>query len=72
VDYRVITIHLEWNFIFFVGEKRTLITYDMERRKVHVINACVIRYRRSRGHLHMNRTYYLPYILLFLDSLAHA
>jgi len=47
-DYRVITVHLEWNFIFVVGNDRTLIAYDMDRRKVHVIHACVIGFCRSK------------------------
>ena len=60
VEYRVIIVHLEWNFIFLVGKDRTLIAYDMDRRKVHVIDVHVIRFCRSRGHFHMNRSYYLP------------
>ena len=44
--YRVITVHPEWNFIFLVRKDRTQIAYDMDCRKVHVIHACVIRYRR--------------------------
>ena len=36
-EYRVIIVHLEWNFIFLVGKDRTLIAYDMDRRKVHVL-----------------------------------
>jgi hypothetical protein len=39
VDYRVIAVHLEWNLIFIVGEDRTLMAYDMSRRKVHVLPA---------------------------------
>jgi hypothetical protein len=69
-EYRVITVHSEWNFIFLVGKDRTLIAYDMDRRKVHVIHAHVIRFYRSREHFHMNRSYYLPYVPLFLESLA--
>ena len=69
-EYRVITVHLEWNFIFLVGNDRTLIAYDMDLRKVHVIHARVIRFCRSRGHFHMNRPYYLPYVPLFMESLA--
>ena len=49
-EYRVITVHPEWNFIFFVEKDRTLIAYDMDRRKVHAIHARVIRFCRSRGH----------------------
>ena len=69
-DYRVITVHPEWNLIFFVGEDRTLIAYDMDRRKVHVIHACVIRFRRPRGRLYMNSPYYIRYVSLFMESLA--
>jgi hypothetical protein len=69
-EYRVITIHPEWNFIFLVGKDRTLIAYDMDRRKVHVIHAHVIRFSRSRGRFHMNRPYYLPNVFLFMESLA--
>ena len=47
-EYRVITVHPEWNLIFLVGKDRTLIAYDMDRIKVHVIHACVIRFCRSR------------------------
>ena len=43
-DYTAIAVHLEWNMIFFVGEQRTIIAYDMDRRKVHVIPALVIQY----------------------------
>ena len=36
-DYTVITVHPEWNMIFFVGEDGTIIAYDMDHIKVHVI-----------------------------------
>jgi hypothetical protein len=68
-EYRVITVDLE-NFIFLFGKDRTLIAYDMDRRKVHVIHARVIRFCRSRGRFRMNRPYYLPYVFLFMESLA--
>jgi hypothetical protein len=68
-EYRVITVHLEWNFIFLIEKDRTLIAYDMDYRKVHVIHAHVIRFCRSGGRFHMNR-YYLPYVPLFMESLA--
>ena len=32
-EYRVITVHPEWNFIFLVGKDRTLIAYDMDHRR---------------------------------------
>jgi hypothetical protein len=38
-EYRVITVHPKWNFIFLVGKDRTLIVYDMDRRKVYFIHA---------------------------------
>ena len=68
--YRVITVHPEWNFIFLVGKDRTLIAYDIDRRKVHVIHARVIRFCRSRGRFHMSIPYYLSYVPLFMESLA--
>jgi hypothetical protein len=46
-DYRVITVHLEWNLIFLVEEDRTLMAYDMSHRKVHVLLARVVRYPKS-------------------------
>ena len=69
-EYRVITVHLEWNLIFLVGKDITLIAYDMDRRMVHVIHARVICFCRSRWHFHMKRSYYLHYVLLFMESLA--
>ena len=69
-EYKVITVHPEWNFIFLVGKDRTLIAYDMDRRNVHVIHARVIRFCRSRGRFHMNMHYYLSYVPLFMESLA--
>jgi hypothetical protein len=70
-EYRVITVHPEWSFIYLVGKDRTLlIAYDMDRRKVHVIHARVICFCRSRGHFLMNKPYYLPYVPLFMESLA--
>ena len=47
-EYRVIIVHPKWNFIFLIGKDRTLIAYDMDRRKVHVIHACVIGFCRSK------------------------
>jgi len=69
-EYRVIIVHPEWNFIFLVGNDRSLIAYDMDHKKVHVIHAHVIRFCRSRGSFHMNGPYYLPYVPLFMESLA--
>jgi hypothetical protein len=69
-DCRVITFHPEINFIFFVGKDITLIAYDIDHRKVHVIDAHIFLFCRSRGHLNMNRPYYLPYVPLFMESLT--
>ena len=67
----VITVHPEWNLIFFAGEDGTIIVYDMDRISVHVIPAHVFRYgRRSVKKEFICRPYYLSYVPLFLDSLA--
>jgi hypothetical protein len=44
--YKVIVVHSEWNLIFFVGEGKSLLSYDMNRSK-HVLPARVIGYPRS-------------------------
>jgi hypothetical protein len=41
-NYTVIAVHPEWNLVFFVGKERTIITYDMDYRKVHVIPTLVV------------------------------
>ena len=70
-EYTVITVHPEWNMIFFAGEDGTIITYDMDRRRVYVIPARVFWYgRRSVKKEFICRPYYLPYVPLFLNSLA--
>jgi hypothetical protein len=33
-EYRAITVRPEWNFILLNGKDRTLIAYDMDRKKV--------------------------------------
>ena len=72
--YTVITVHPEWNLIFFVGAERTIIMYNMDRRKVHVILASVDQsYGRHKVLARfMSRPYFLPYVPLFffLESLA--
>ena len=70
-EYTVITVHLEWNMIFFAGEDGTIIAYDMDRIRVLVILALVFRYgRRSIKKEFIYRPYYNPYVPLFLNSLA--
>ena len=62
-DNAAISVHPEWNLIFFVGEERTIIAYDMDRRKVHVITTLVIWYHRCRVMKEdMSRPYYLRVI----------
>jgi hypothetical protein len=51
VDYTMIAVHLEWNLIFLVGENKKLIAYDMNLRKVLVLPAQVMRYRRPTWRL---------------------
>ena len=70
-EYTVIIVHLEWNMIFFAGEDGTIIAYDMDRRRVHVIPAHVFRYVRHSVKKEFNyRPFYLPYVPSFLESLA--
>ena len=67
----VITVHPEWNLIFFAREDGTIITYNMDRKKVHVIHVHVFWYgRRTIKKEFICRPYYLPYVSLFLVSLA--
>ena len=70
VDYRVITVHLEWNLIFLVGEDKKLIAYDMNLRKVLVLPAQVIRYHRPTWRLRLEGPHYLPYVPLFMESVG--
>ena len=69
-DYRVIAVHLEWNLIFLVGEDKTLMAYDMSHRKVHVLPAWVVHYPKSTCSIYLNGPHYLPYVSLFMESLA--
>jgi hypothetical protein len=66
----VIIVHLEWNLIFLIGEDRTLMAYDMSRRKVHVLPTWVIRNPKSTWSIYLNGPHYLSYVLLFMESLA--
>ena len=70
-EYTVITIHPEWNMIFFAGEDGTIIAYDMDRIRVHVILARVFLYGRCTNKKEfIYRPFYLPYVPFFLDALA--
>ena len=69
--YIVITVHPEWNMIFFAGEDGTIIAHDMDRRRVHIIHARVFQYVRHSVKKEFNcRPFYIPYVPLFLESLA--
>ena len=70
--YRVIAVHLEWNLIFLVGEDKSLLAYGMNRSKVHVLPAQAIGYPRSTQKLlcMSGQPHYLPYVPLFMESLA--
>ena len=66
-DYTAITVHPEWNLIFFVGEERRFIMYEMDRKKVHAVPARVFQFgRHSVLSGFMSRPYFLPYVPLFL------
>jgi hypothetical protein len=69
-EYIVITVHPEWNMIFFAGEDGTIIAYDLDRIKVHVIPDRVFRHGRRSIKKEICRPYYLCYVPLFLDILA--
>jgi hypothetical protein len=70
-EYIVITVHPEWNMIFFAREDGTIIAYDLDHIKVHVIPTRVIRYgRRSVKKEFICGPYYLCYVPLFLDILG--
>jgi hypothetical protein len=44
--------------------------YDMSHRKVHVLPTRVVHYTRSTWSIYLNGSYYLPYVPLFMESLA--
>jgi hypothetical protein len=50
-EYGVIAVHLERNLIFLVEEDKTLLAYDMNHRKVHVLPTRVIRCPRPTWSL---------------------
>jgi hypothetical protein len=70
VEDKLIAVHLEWNLIFFVGEDITLLAYDMNHRKVHVLPTRVICYPRPTWSLCINGPHYISYVPLFMESLA--
>jgi hypothetical protein len=44
--------------------------YDMSRRKVYVLPVRVVRYPKSTWSIYLNEPHYLPYVHLFMESLA--
>ena len=71
VTYRVIIVHPEQNLIFLVGEDKSLLAYDMNRSKVHVLPARAIGYPRSTWKLLFKSggPHYLPYVPLLMEPL---
>jgi hypothetical protein len=71
-EYTVIIVHPGWNTIFFARRmvSTRIIAYDMHRINVHVILAHFFQYGRHsiKKELFIYRPYYIPYVLLFLDS----
>lgn len=68
----VITVHPEWNLVFFAGhERKKIIAYDMDRRKGRVITARLFRYstRWVKYEGFARRTKYLLYTPLLFDSI---
>ena len=67
------TVHLEWNFLLFVGVgvENDIVAYNMDNRKVHVIP---IHYSQLLKHGILpeinGRPYYLSYVPLF-SELSH-
>jgi hypothetical protein len=73
--YRTVIVHLEWNLIFFVGVvvESTVIAYNMDSRKFHVIPTHYVQYGRHDILLEMKgRPINLLCVSLFseLESLA--
>jgi hypothetical protein len=69
----VITVHLEWNLIFFAGEDDTIITYNMDSREVHDVPFHVFRYGiRTIKDKFACRPFFLSYVPLFLDFNSRA
>jgi hypothetical protein len=67
-EYRVIAVHFEWNLIFLVGEDRTLLAYDMNHRKVHVLPTWVVHCPRLTWSLCINGPHFF---LMFPCSWSH-
>ena len=67
----VITVHTEWNLIFFASEDGTIIAYNMDRKKVHVILVRVFRYGRctvkKRVHLQTILSSLYSFVLRFIS-----
>ena len=68
-------VDTEWNLLLFVGvgEENNIVTYNVDRRKVHVIPTRYSVFLKHGVLPQINRRpYYLPYVILFseLESLA--
>jgi hypothetical protein len=58
-EFIVAAIHPDRNMVFFVfgRDEKTLMSYDMDSGRVHVI--------RNLGHIDSDSEYFLPYVPLF-------
>ena len=65
-EFIVVAIHPDRNMVFFVfgRHEKTLMSYDMDSGRVHVI--------RNLGHIDSDSEYFLPYVPLFSKSLPDA
>ena len=63
-------VHLEWNLLLFVGVgvENDIVAYNMDNKKVRVIPTCYNQFLKHGILPKINgRTYYLPYVPLFLE-----
>jgi hypothetical protein len=67
-EYIVIAVHLKWNLIFLVGENRTLLTYDMNHIKVHILPTSAVL---DLPRVHVSTATDLTIFLMFLCSWSH-
>ena len=69
----VITVHPEWNLIFFARQDGSIVAYNLDRKKVHVIPVRVFWYgRRTTKKEFIYRPYYLPLCSLVLGFISRA
>ena len=70
VDQYYTMVCLEWNLLLFVGvgDENDIVAYNMYSRKVYVIPTCYSAFFKwDVLPKNIYRTYYLPYVPLFLE-----